>query len=248
MGAFGELLELVLPQSCAGCGAAPGLLCPRCAGPLTAPARLAWPVPAPAGLPPPWAVAVYEGAVRAVIVAHKESGRTGLARPLGAALARSALAALLGAAAAGPGPVRGPARSGRPAGSDPVLLVPVPSARAAVRRRGHDPTRSIAGGAAAGLRRLGVPARRLGALTQARRVADQSGLTAPERAGNLAGALALGRPGGLPPGRVVVVDDVITTGATLAEAVRVLRVAGAEVAGVAVVAATPRRSRRSAEG
>jgi predicted amidophosphoribosyltransferase len=221
-GLFGELLDLVLPQSCAGCGAMPGLLCPACSGALTAPARPAWPSPAPAGLPRPWAVAAYEGPVRAAVVAHKESGRVGLAGPLGAALARSVLAAL-------------------DQGGPPVWLVPVPSTRAATRRRGHDPMRRVATAAVDGLRRRGVPAHRLSVLTQARRVGDQSGLTAAERAANLAGALTVARPAAVRGERVVLVDDVITTGATLAEAARALRAAGADVVAAAVIAATRRR-------
>jgi predicted amidophosphoribosyltransferase len=229
-GLIGELLDLVLPQSCAGCGAAAGLLCAGCAGRLTGPARPAWPSPAPAGLPRPWAVASYDGPVRALIVAHKESGRVGLAGPLGAGLARSVLAA-----------VGSPVRRPPPA---PVLLVPMPSARAATRRRGHDPTRRITVAAVAWLRRCGVPAGRLSVLTQARRVADQSGLTATERAENLRGALVVARPAAVRGERVVVVDDVITTGATLAEAARALRTAGADVVAGAVIAATTRRRSR----
>jgi predicted amidophosphoribosyltransferase len=225
---LGDLLELVLPESCAGCGAGHGLLCGDCAAQLTAAARPAWPSPAPAGLPPPWAVAAYEGAVRAVIVAHKESGRTGLAGPLGSGLARGALAA-------------GTEATGAVAGPAPLLLVPVPSARAATLRRGLDPTRRIADAAVAVLRREGVRARRLCALAQARRVADQSSLSAVERIDNLVEALAVTEPAAVRGRRVIVVDDVITTGATLAEAGRALRAAGAEVIGAAVVAATRRR-------
>jgi predicted amidophosphoribosyltransferase len=51
---------------------------------------------------------------------------------------------------------------------------------------------------------------------------------------------AVGALGGRP---VVIVDDLVTTGASLAEAARALRVAGAEVIGAATVAATQRRSR-----
>ena len=75
----------------------------------------------------------------------------------------------------------------------------------------------------------------------ARRVADQSGLDAAGRSANLAGALrASSDLSGVP---VVVVDDVVTTGATLVEAARALRDAGALVRGAAVVAATQRNQK-----
>lgn len=75
-------------------------------------------------------------------------------------------------------------------------------------------------------------------LRPARQGADQRGLGRDERVRNVAGTLraaadARGQ-------RVVLVDDVVTTGATLAEAIRVLRSAGAEVVGAVTLAATPR--------
>jgi predicted amidophosphoribosyltransferase len=87
-------------------------------------------------------------------------------------------------------------------------------------------------------RRLRV--RCLDVLRQTRRVADQSTLTATERLANLAGALTASRPASVRGRRLLIVDDVITTGATLAEAARALRAAGADVLAVAVVAATIR--------
>jgi predicted amidophosphoribosyltransferase len=215
-----DLLDLLLPERCAGCGGASRLLCDACRDLLDGCARPAVPAPRPAGLPAPWAVARYEGAARAVIVAHKESGRTGLARPLGAALAHSLRAAGVDGA---------------------VLVVPVPSTRAAVRRRGHDPTLRITAAAIGALRARGIAVRRVAALAHARRVADQAGLPMAGRAANLAGALHVVRPGEVAGRRVVLVDDVITTGSTLAEAARALRAAGAEVPAAAVIAATPRR-------
>jgi predicted amidophosphoribosyltransferase len=71
-------------------------------------------------------------------------------------------------------------------------------------------------------------------------VADQADLTAADRAANLSGALRARFD--LRGSRVIVVDDVITTGATLAEAARALRAAGADVRAAAVVAATARRT------
>jgi predicted amidophosphoribosyltransferase len=225
--ALRSLVGLVLAADCAGCeqrAAERAGLCSRCEQDLGARARSAWPSPVPPGLAPPWAVAAYDGTVKAVLLAHKEQSRLVLVRPLGAALARAVTAAAAG-------------RAG------PVLLVPVPSQPAAVRRRGHDHTLRLARVAAARLRRAGHPVGVLAVLRTARRVADQAGLGAAERSANLAGALQVpARFAGLCAGRrVVVVDDVITTGATLEEATRALAAAGADVVGTAVVAATARR-------
>ncbi|MBT2394048.1 ComF family protein [Streptomyces sp. ISL-1] len=208
-----EISGLVLPVDCGGCGTPRTPLCEECASALygTA-ARRARPVPEPAGLPVVHAAAPYGDAVRAVLLAHKERGALGLARPLGVALAGAVRAGLPRAARAAAGP---------------LLLVPVPSARHAVRARGHDAARRIALAAAGELRRTGTEARALPVLRQWRAVADQSGLTAPERLANLAGALEVAAGGGrlLESGRAVLVDDLMTTGASLVEAARALRVA-----------------------
>ena len=224
-GALRDLADLALPECCVACAAPGRPLCPGCGSVLTGPARPAWPDPVPAGLPPPWAVAEYAGAARAAVLAHKEEGRRALAGPLGAALA----AAVEGAAAG--------------LGTTPAL-VPAPSRPAAVRSRGDDPTRRLARSAAAALRRDGRPAEVLPVLRGTRRLADQAGLDAAARSANLTGALRVVAGGHrLLAGRpVVVVDDVVTTGATLAECARALRAAGAVVVGAATVAATSRRT------
>jgi predicted amidophosphoribosyltransferase len=94
------------------------------------------------------------------------------------------------------------------------------------------------------LRAQGVPAvvRRL--LVPVGQVRDQAGLDATERARNLAGSMAARRPGAPVLGRLVVVDDVVTTGATLREAQRALEEAGLVVHAHAAVAATAKRSIR----
>jgi predicted amidophosphoribosyltransferase len=216
-----DLTDLVLPGECGGCGALRTVLCARCRAVLSGAAvRRVRPVPEPPGLPVVHAAARYADEVRATLLAHKERGALALAGPLGVALAAAVRAGLRGASApASAGMAR--SRGGRA----PVLLVPVPSGRRAVRARGHDPTRRIALAAAAELRRRGVSARVLGVLRQRRAVADQSGLNSRQRLDNLAGALEVA-PGGarlLSRGPVVLVDDVMTTGASLAEAARAVR-------------------------
>ncbi|MEO5874236.1 MAG: phosphoribosyltransferase family protein [Streptosporangiaceae bacterium] len=212
---LGELADLVLPQRCTGCRAPRGPLCPACSRLLAREPAVVWPSPRPAGLPEPWAVAAYDGAVRAMIVAHKERARTTLTHALGGALAAAVRAA-----------------GGR-------VVVPVPSAGRAVRRRGHDSTLVLARSAVAELCAEGLDVRCLPALRQSRRTADQVGLGSAGRAANLAGALVSVLPvDGL---RVVLVDDVITSGASLAEAARALRAAGAVPESAAVIAATTRR-------
>ncbi|MBP5931115.1 ComF family protein [Streptomyces scabiei] len=207
-----DLMDLVLPAECGGCGRSRAVLCAECRAALTgaAPGRVR-PVPEPSGLPVVHAAAPYEDAVRATLIAHKERGALALAGPLGTALA---------------GAVRAAVRAG---GGGPVLLVPVPSARRAVRARGHDPARRIALAAAGELRRTGSPARVAGVLRQRRAVADQAGLDARRRLENLAGALEVAA-GGTPlldGGAIVLVDDLMTTGASLAEAARAVRTARA---------------------
>jgi predicted amidophosphoribosyltransferase len=218
------LLDLLFPTECAGCGDAGGLVCDACRVALSGPARLAWPRPSPPGLPPPWAVAAYSGPARSLLLAYKERGTIGAARRLAVPLA-TAIEAAAGV------------------GARTAVVVPVPSSRPAIRQRGDDVTLLLARRAASVARRRGLAVSVVPALRHARRVADQAGLGAERRAANLAGAFTV-RPGatrGLTGQQVVIVDDVVTTGATLAEAARALRASGVGVGAAAVVAATRRR-------
>ncbi|MCK8676764.1 ComF family protein [Streptomyces lichenis] len=225
-----EIAGLVLPVDCAGCGRPRTRWCEGCAQALYGSgAQRVRPVPEPAGLPPVFAAAPYANAPRAVLLGHKERGALPSVRPLGAALAEAVRAA---AADCPTSAARRSLAAARGGGGGPLLLVPVPSARRAVRARGHDPGRRIAAAAAAELRRTGTPARVLPVLRQRGRVADQAALTARERLDNMAGALELVPGGGRlldgwlrEGGRPVLVDDLMTTGASLAEASRALAAA-----------------------
>lgn len=110
-----------------------------------------------------------------------------------------------------------------------AVVVPMPTSRASFRRRGFRVPELLAA-------RAGLPVARL--LRPARRIGDQRGLGRAARLENVAQSL---RATDAAARRVVVLDDVATTGATLEEAVRALRAAGAEVVGAVTAAATPRR-------
>jgi ComF family protein len=131
-----------------------------------------------------------------------------------AAALAPALAAAVRASGAGPG----------------VTVVAVPGTRAAYRRRGYDPVRLL-------LARSGLAASRV--FAPARPHVAQKSLDVEGRDRNLRGAFRVRRA--VAGRRILLIDDVVTTGATLREAARVLREAGAEVVGAAVVASTPRR-------
>jgi predicted amidophosphoribosyltransferase len=194
-----------------------------------------------------WAAAPYAGEVRRLVVAWKDRGRHDLGGLLADALARAILALLASLRtddqAQGRSVIVGHLLSGGavPRAGRSVLLVPVPSSRRARAERGADVVRRLALRAARRARSTGACVQVLPALSLGRSVADQAGLGRAARAGNVAGAMRIragaqrvigGRP-------CVVVDDVVTTGATALEAVRALGAAGALPVGVAVPCATP---------
>lgn len=220
-------VDLVLGGRCHGCARPGRALCPGCRADLPARPFPAWPTPTPPGLAEPWAAGEYSGLLRDLVLGHKER-RLRAVRP--------ALAGLLA----------GAVRHGVPL-DEPVLLVPVPSRRAAVRERGDDPTRALTVGAARLLRRAGAEVRAAGLLALRPGVADQAGLDAAARGRNLTGSMwappeRLRRAARWRPEvRLVVCDDVLTTGSTAREAQRALEAVGLTVTAVATVAATRRR-------
>jgi ComF family protein len=222
-------LDLAFPAACAGCGREGEPLCGACRPALDVRLDLPGGVPIgmPADLPSPllqleWC-APFAGTVRSALHELKYSGERRLARPLGEAIARRW------------------ARVGQGAS----VVVPVPVHADRERQRGYDQAALIAGVAAEALK---LPCLR--ALERARATVAQFELGRDERAGNVAGAFRLrrgaldatgatGAAGKLTGHWVLLVDDVVTTGATLAACAEALEAAGA----VAVSAITVARER-----
>lgn len=251
-----DLLGLVLPVCCAGCGADDVAWCADCAAMLAGPP---WRSESRAGRldrmdgtapVPVWTVADFTGPVRRAVSAWKDHGRADLTGPFAAAVRRAARAAVddSGVRAALEPPLSISARAapaepgawGRRSSfaGQPVLVVPAPSTPAARRRRGWDPAGALAAAAADELRRHGLDARRAPVLRRAAG-ADQAGLSARARERNLAGHVRLRRWPATPVAPVVLVDDVLTTGATFAACVRTLEAAGLPVVAGVTIASTP---------
>jgi ComF family protein len=205
----GRILDATFPATCAGCGREGPALCPTCVPALDA--RLASApgvaLGLPGELPDPllqleWC-ASFSGIARQALHHLKYGGEQRLAEPLGLAIARRWTVA----------------------GAGGNLIVPVPASPDRVRERGFDQAALIAHVAA---RQLGLPLE--AALVRRRNTAAQFDLDRAARGSNVAGAFALapGRDEGALKGSwIVLLDDVVTTGATLAACGRVLMEAGA---------------------
>jgi len=205
------MLDLILPLECGGCGAPSTRWCAVCAAALAV--RSDEPHVVSTRIDPGvpvFALGRYAGARRNAVVALKEHGRRDLVAPLSAALAMGIHRLLSWGVVAAP-----------------LSVVPAPTRRSAARRRGGDPVTRIAT-AAAGPAVTVAPVLRTAGL-----VRDSVGLSSAARQRNIAGRVRLSA---VPSGEVLVVDDIVTTGATAAEAVRVLVAGGARVTAVLTLA------------
>ena len=190
-----------------------GASCPGCGAAgfgVCADCRMALEVPVRLvhrDLPVPlYAACSYRPILAHVVPRYKDDGALHLDQVLGHLLTRAVLAV-------GPEPR--------------TVVVPVPSRPTSIRARGYDHAYRLARIAA---REVGLPAKRV-----ARRLpsgSDQEGLTRQERAENLSFSMEA-RPMNA---SALVVDDVVTTGASLRETIRCLSAAGVQVVGAAVVA------------
>jgi predicted amidophosphoribosyltransferase len=212
------VLDLILPLQCGGCGAPSTRWCDACALELSVPADKPHVVtPRVDPQVPVFALGRYAGARRQAILAMKEHGRGDLVAPLSWALAVGVHRLLVWGMV-----------------ETPLTIVPAPTRRSAARRRGGDPVTRMARMAVtaiAGRRDITVvQALRMKALTR-----DSVGLGTAARERNIAGRVLL--RGARPRTEVLLVDDIVTTGATARESVKILHAAGVRVAAVLAIAA-----------
>ena len=215
-----DALSLFMPIECAGCWADDRNLCIRCREYLLAITpddvqyRELLDTESFSRLPL-WFATDFVPPLTGMVHHFKELNRTSIVKELAAPLAVALQVAC--------------SRMGISSRGSEILWVSPPSSRASFRTRGYHPTQMLM--RAAGLRHTQL-------LGIARRRADQSALGRMERFRNMGGAY-VARPQAR-GSTVVLVDDVLTTGATLLECARALRAGGATVLGAVALAYTPK--------
>jgi ComF family protein len=211
-----SLLQLLAPPLCAGCGASAGSLEPLCA---VCRADLQWlpsePVESAAGGLRAWAPLAYEGPARGVVRALKFKGATRAAGAMAAQIAANAPAGWL---------------------EPPAALVPVPLHPVRARRRGYNQAERLASAIAT---RTGLAL--ADCLERAGPRATQVGRDRAQRLSGIPGTVRFAHETSKPPPRAVLVDDVLTTGATLAACAAVLRRHGTQEVVAVAYARTPGR-------
>lgn len=228
-GLLTQLCGLVLPVRCAGCGVPDEPWCLACAqrlaaGPRRCEHRAGRLDLLDGRLPPPvWCATALVGPVRHAVSAWKDGGRADLQARFARALVEV---------------VTDPGMCAVLAGDDQLLVVGVPTSAAARRRRGGDLVGDLAAAVAGGLRRSSVPARCVVALRRGRDV-DSTSLGARARGRRLRVDVRPSARRALDGARVLLVDDVLTTGATFAACRRALEGAGARLVAGVVLASTP---------
>lgn len=207
-----QLLNFVLPCPCAICGRPPAALCESCKTEIALDLH-----EVRRGSLVGWAATRYEAVAADSIVAYKDQGYASLSGVM-ANLLQPALEAALGGTGQSPGL---------------VTICPMPSKRASFLRRGFNPTELFSRQAAKQMR---MPSAPTDALRVVGDVADQASLDHDGRLANLQGAL---RASVWFKGRsVLLVDDIVTTGASLIEAARAIEAVGGQVIGFCTIAET----------
>jgi len=190
------ILDFLMPAYCAACGAPGGELCDACVQAIASPPAIL--LGARNGVPSLTALGPYDGMLRSAILAMKFRGARRIGMRLGRWLAPKVVFPF-------------------------EVVVPVPLHRARLRERGYNQAAEIARGIAAASGTACV----VDALARVRATVPQSSLDLVDRSGNVEGAFSAGRSIERVAGRrVLIVDDVVTSGATMRACAATLRAAG----------------------
>jgi predicted amidophosphoribosyltransferase len=231
-----EIAQLIWPLNCAGCGVVDWSVCPQCLALLNVPAsevsdlvESTFPI---------YSIHSYQGAVRNLVLAFKNLGRADLDNFFRGLMLRDCARL-----AKDQGPEL--------AGVKRLLVVPAPSSARAIRERGRQTTNVLAKGVVEGLQTY-FPNSRIELMELLRQTTSvkQEGLTYRQRTVNKAGSVSPTRAAQQLIGagrqliskrnfdrtRVILVDDILTTGATLRECVTVLNQLGLQVSAALVIA------------